>query len=574
MSSFLRLLSACISVFTAAGWLRVADPGDDSEKTTVSVTRSETTLHFHARRATLSDVLEAVSKGLGQSVIADVPARQERLDLDVEGSADDVLNAVTSKLDLLWSRSGRILLFRQAFAQSVAGPQLNLHEMRETSRDVCRLLAAVTSTLEEAQVPNSLSALVRSLTSDQVNRLRAGQSISVSTLTPEQIQILQKAMFSCNLGLPAQAWEELRSELDRISNSHFEVRESPRFYNKRAGAKPEVPPNVVPEWQLTWVDQYAPFREYLYVIPVAPPDAAIPASDAPLKQSVAQPELGGRASDASTTEAAPRTTPNLGIKITCRPIQSTVEELAKSLSRLSGATIEASTAISDRQVFFALRDLPLRDVLNALTELDGWMWTQGASGRISISRRRIPVPRSATEIPESLRACFPPELLQFLGAGKSVDRLAGVEDPKLLNYFKALRRDPFYDRHVIVTMGLRLTSTLKRAAEDRLKGIATADTYDGRKVPFESVPTPQRDAVVALLSLQALSSLIKIDAGYLTGSLTPIQEDIRNATIRVNTEGGLEVESEWVKDGVRIKTGFGGGLDPELSNLLRPDKPR
>ena len=155
--------------------------------------RRENEVTLRAAAVDLPGALRLLSEKAGVSAVTDGPSARERADLDVSGTLRDALKAIGDAFDLDagLTREG-VAVFRKRFADPATRPQMHLPELRQMAREITHLLKPLRSSDDPEAVRVGREALARSFTAGQVERLIAGDRLTVADLDPQQTALVQR----------------------------------------------------------------------------------------------------------------------------------------------------------------------------------------------------------------------------------------------------------------------------------------------------------------------------------------------------------------------------------------------
>src|SRR5262249_49460669 len=102
-------------------------------------------------------------------------------------------------------------------------------------------------------------------------------------------------------------------------------------------------------------------------------------------------------------------------KISLTAENVTLDDLAKQIGKLTGATIRASEPIQERRVTVIVLDKRASDVLDSVCETVGLTWDYRSDGTILIGRRVVRRPQRVAEVPQALHAALPGDVRTYLG---------------------------------------------------------------------------------------------------------------------------------------------------------------
>jgi hypothetical protein len=527
----------------------------------ITIVRADHSARLTARSVSLDIVLEKLGSELGVSLLCDLPSRMDTANIEVEGPIEAILNEVARKYDLVWEQMDGIFLVRQGFCREGTRPQLLEAELRETAQDFVRIVRSVAPGISSITTSQPLTSLANSLDGTQVATLRKGGAIKIAELSPQQKSLVQTAMYASYVRLPAESWEELLFELRNLEKSYLQVRDVPDFYFRRNGQRLDLKGQQV-EWKLTWALQYAPFREYEYPIPIPPPLSAQATKDANVRD---KPAAAPIPADLTLASRGPLTD-RLGFRVG----RTTLSLLAKHLSEVMNRSVVVAPCLRDREVFAYVVDRTDKEFFKAITGLLGYECLQSTNGKIRIERKRVRLPRETKEIPASLQACFPSELLVFLGFRAASGRIQRVTDPSLKSRLERMPRSPNVERSANVLIVRELMMNLEKTAAEVLRTLVTPEQYTGKEYSLKLFDRTARQAVIDLLALRALLPLVHQNAVYFSGELKSLHLDLGNAELRALHDGSLSVTCDQVENGSVRRSGFGAQLENGLGEKLKP----
>jgi hypothetical protein len=211
---------------------------------TQNVTRSPLLarpVHIDIKQASLVSILITLTNQAGGSFIIDGEPRRAQADMRFSGRFGDAADLVADLFDYTYkSTKTGVLLFSKRFRDPQERPQANLKEVRQSVKDVLRVLGAVPYD-PQARWEVPFEALVQSLTPDQRRALLAGRHIAGTDLMPHQQNLLRQAVWTNTFALTGSAWKRLSDQLGRLEDSQLASIENPL----RGGTRQRSPKAIV-----------------------------------------------------------------------------------------------------------------------------------------------------------------------------------------------------------------------------------------------------------------------------------------------------------------------------------------
>ena len=238
-----------------------------------------------------------------------------------------------------------------------------------------------------------------------------------------------------------------------------------------------------------------------------------------------------------------------------RPIQvdsgqTTIGEFTRQLTEKSGMQVECAAYLRNRVVTVFLPATTLRKALDAVAEVNEWRWTQEDFGKVLISRRPTPRPRTVPEAFAVARSVFPADWRRFL-----THPPAGLQPGP---HDEIHRRMGVYESSVVYPIvRKRLTAIVQRYADALLKSVGNGS------IETKGLSPKDREDLLNCLVFEALSHFYDTSQGFMAicGLLRPYQSDLNSARILVK-DLSISVEVREERDGMMRGSGFGAPLFP------------
>jgi hypothetical protein len=315
-------------------------------------------------------------------------------------------------------------------------------------------------------------------------------------------------------------------------------------------------------WELTWVTPEAAYREYSYIIALG--EQAERQEEA--SQSDRASAVKERLSQSLLTEKESGNSKSLSIRLG----HTTIKRLVQSLEENSDHVIKLSPVLDDRKIFIWITDISARELLMGIAQLNEWECKSLSNISYSLSRRRIVLPATTRDIPLSLQACMPNELIRFFGIGLTLDKLPSISNENVAKQVSATPTNNlgYLRTYTVASVSSRLHQ-MESQIVNALRPLAKSLSTKTPRVAYSSLHLSSQELIVKLLAIQALKSLNRMDASLFAGGLTPLQTDISSSEILLRPDGTLEVRASWKEGGFGRMTAFGA----QLSNFDSPLKP-
>jgi hypothetical protein len=253
-------------------------------------------------------------------------------------------------------------------------------------------------------------------------------------------------------------------------------------------------------------------------------------------------------------------------QVTLAPRPTTLRNAVSALSEQTGLKIEAEEYLADRKMsIYSVRESAAA-ALDAIAELNGYVWRETDDLHIVVTRPSIQYPTRLSDAPAAIRAAMPVDFARYLGIGVTVDNLAPIEDKAQARSLEMRRRRTGIARFEIqARIESKIASLIHKECET-LYTPQTARPLMGAGIPFSKLTPIQQSALSTALLLQPLIGLSSGTAYYLMyNQLTPYQQDPLRAALNIRGGNGLEIGTETVTGDVSFRLGFGApiaGLQP------------
>lgn len=171
-------------------------------------------------KAAFSDILATITQQVGCNILVDGQPIRATASFAFDGAASSCLDRVSDEFDLTWtiSRSG-IILMQKRFHDPHELPQVPVGEMRETARDILRLMRGIPGADRGDLQDPLFKTLGASLTPDQKARLLKPEAVPITDLFPAQRSIVYEAIVNIVCAHTYRAWRRLSEELDGLPRS-------------------------------------------------------------------------------------------------------------------------------------------------------------------------------------------------------------------------------------------------------------------------------------------------------------------------------------------------------------------
>src|SRR5258708_4855765 len=135
-------------------------------------------VHLSAKRQPFSAYIRELSKQIGRSILADDLPLLQQADMELHGTAKEALDRVSDRFDFTWALSKHgIILMRKRFRNPNEFPQINLPELKQTTKSVLSALWLIPDSMNSGAAgwAYAMKDLVSAFTPDQANALRDGK---------------------------------------------------------------------------------------------------------------------------------------------------------------------------------------------------------------------------------------------------------------------------------------------------------------------------------------------------------------------------------------------------------------
>jgi hypothetical protein len=243
--------------------------------------------------------------------------------------------------------------------------------------------------------------------------------------------------------------------------------------------------------------------------------------------------------------------------------KNTLRTLLASMREQTGLTMEAESFLLDRTVIVTANGQNAGELLNALAELNDWVWNEKADHHILLSRPRYVAPTNLGEVPKAMQRCLPVDMRRYLGIGVAPEDLFLPENSRFHGKeADLLKQSP---EQIISESNKNRLSIASQKADDAILQTLSLQHFREGDLSYQEWSKELREQVIQRLVLQALEQEANpVSTGLTISALQPFQTDLSKAFISVN--GGIFISSYLPPppnhpDGIH-KTGF-GAIIPE-----------
>lgn len=227
--------------------------------------------------------------------------------------------------------------------------------------------------------------------------------------------------------------------------------------------------------------------------------------------------------------------------------------VCEHLSKDSGLTITADTAVASHIVSLVIKGQTMRETLNAIAEVTGLVWSQDKSGAVNIGRKPATVTRQLATSVKSLRSALPLDIRDFLQLPPP-PRLPNGNNAAVGNVApgNAGQKPP------------PKTQVIARAIEQDRNAILAEmrdATSGGKAVPVKDLRPEILERIVRIILLDAVGQSPKL----FTDLPAPYQLNPMSAVLVCGSGGQFLIGSHWQDQNRDHYKGFG-------MNVLLPER--
>ncbi len=205
-------------------------------------------IRIDAKHASLGDILQQLNARYGVNSVVDGRPIPAMTDVQFQGTLHDCLDRLATVFDYTWTRSkAGVILFSKSFRNPEDRPQLIPQELRESAKDMLRALPNVEEDTTHQLWGAVLVQLSRTFTPEQVALLRGGNRLPSPTLSPDQQQLVHRAILIRAYGVPRAYWERIFFQLDNLPTSRIVLRPP--------GGKPGPPDKSAGSWDVLYISR-------------------------------------------------------------------------------------------------------------------------------------------------------------------------------------------------------------------------------------------------------------------------------------------------------------------------------
>ena len=211
-------------------------------------------------------IIADLSNQIGKNIMVDDEPQKTAGDIEFKGSVKDGLDRISETFDYNWSLSKRgVILMNKRFKTNPAEyPQMNVPELRQMAKDILAAFSTLPYDMTPVDVQEHVARILKSMTPEQADALRAGKVFHGRDLAPEQRRLLAEYRSNRTFAPVVSVWSRLAGELDELPRSYLQFREYPTFDLKRAGLQP-APPDTPKQLSFSYV-YHVHGKEQLHVI--------------------------------------------------------------------------------------------------------------------------------------------------------------------------------------------------------------------------------------------------------------------------------------------------------------------
>jgi hypothetical protein len=502
---------------------------------------------LNAKRQSLLEMLRLVIPSQGAGFVIDGDPVMRTADLQINGSAGEVLDRIADLFDYSWSATPEgIVVLNKRFKTSDDRPQVKVPEMLAMARDVTRAFDAMSFDRSNRwEVP--LLSLANSLSVDQLNALKAGRVLKGASLTAHQLELLQSALLTNTFATSAEAWYEFRTQLAGIGESvvsleggGIPLREGSQsqtrtlIYSVKLKSGGTLATPLFPS-----LARPSEFRG------IRPAPGGSPSQF--LSDESRGPDSPVSPPQGNTNKNSPRSVMIAKVSLSNESIQA--GRVIDLVAEKTGCHIDIPESLRIRVMSVHVNDMRAVSVLNAIAQLNDWKYTIRENDSVLISRYGFALPAHPKDLQIAVIAAMPKDLrfyilcpIAFVGpspikANQNGRAPAGGQYPFAVNQQRGQE-------------SLRLQS---KALYDSLGTSLPV----GGSMAFGRFDSVLCDRLLLCLALRAISRT-RYDLLHADSPLPTYIIDPRAAELELGAEDTLMIYSWSVQDGIEHRKGFGG----------------
>ncbi len=181
-------------------------------------------LEFAAQKQSLADMVASLSRQIGRSIVVDDEPLLKQAEIEVKGTAKEILDKVADLFDYSWSvnKRGAVIMVKR-YKDPLEYPQMNLPDLKRMAKDALTVLKFRNFGVAAERDPSLLNSLYTSFTPEQKQRLISGQTLYGKELTREQRDLIEAASINVSFGELPILWGLLENELNALHSSMLQL---------------------------------------------------------------------------------------------------------------------------------------------------------------------------------------------------------------------------------------------------------------------------------------------------------------------------------------------------------------
>ncbi len=251
--------------------------------------------------------------------------------------------------------------------------------------------------------------------------------------------------------------------------------------------------------------------------------------------------------------------------------KSTLGTILNDLSKQTGIVIQSEKYLLDREVSIYAKDIPAREALDSLMQLNEWEYYETSAHQIRIRRLSHREPKNLSEIPKSLLSSIPVDVKKFIGVGITSGEITFPKDsPNQGTEADTFKRFPI--RAVRMNNEYRLTETLQKS-EERIVKLLELNGFSLGKFLYNDWSADLKEEVYSRLFLELIKSETATDQFVIyADNPYPYIIDLSQANLSVKGNSisiSCRITSPVNNPDAIHKVGFGG----QVSDLTIKNRP-
>jgi len=242
----------------------------------------------------------------------------------------------------------------------------------------------------------------------------------------------------------------------------------------------------------------------------------------------------------------------LSTPVKLAPGRTTLSALALQLSEKCGVPVEPAEYLQERVMVVQLNTMSARSALDAICELNDWMWKETPEKHVLISRKASKLPASPAYIFRRIHVILPRDVRDYLGVeprsedpGQYINPLAEF-DPE-----KAARRNE---------QRTKLWRLFKNT-QSQLNDSLPQSVLDGEPLAYKKMSQIQRDNLMVQICFPIFDLFLRQGKTFTQGDFATYVYDPRTAVVTLKGNE-LDVNVTFDLPNGQTTTGFGVELHP------------